>query len=214
MATIKVGLGDVKGFRDLPKGTYFAEISKMTYREKEGNAKGDSIMVQYTVLDEGKELGSTATEFLHLSEKALPRTKRWFDKFGLGDTDEFDVDDDTNDLLEPDLIGTQVIIESYEDKPKPGETEKQIRIKLVSVESEVDSSSADDDDDDEDEEDEKPAPKAKKRTRREEPEEDDEEDEDDEEEDDDDEEEEKPRKKVAARKPAVKAAAKKRRTLR
>ena len=67
------------------------------------------------------------SEWLSLSPKAAFRLKRYFDRFGLGDTENFDVDDDTLELLEPDIVGYQVIFEVKPDGDR-------IRTELVSVE--------------------------------------------------------------------------------
>lgn len=173
MPTIPVNLGDVKGWTDLPVGTYLAQIEKITYRPPREAGKSPQLMVTYKVIDDGPQLGATSSEFLSMSERAMPRLKKWFDKFGLGDVENFDVDDDTDELVDPDLAEVQVIIESYEDKPKPGETLKQIRTRLISVEDELDDvapppkaakkakvevEAEEDDEDEDDEEDEEPAP--------------------------------------------------------
>lgn len=133
MPTIPVNLGDVVAFESLPVGQYLAEIEKVTYREPREEGKFPQLQVLYAVID-GDHVGRKQSEFLSLSPKAAFRLKKWFNKFGLGDVDNLDVDDETNELTEPDVIGARVIFKVYEDKPKPGETEPQMRCELVSYE--------------------------------------------------------------------------------
>lgn len=129
MPTIAVNLGNVEAYDNLPIGSYYGEIDRITYREAREAGKFPQLMVTYVVTD-GDSTGRKSSEFLSLSPKAAFRLKRWFMKFGLGDAENFEVDDETNDLLEPDLIGYAVIFTVRQD----GE---RTRTELVSVESEV-----------------------------------------------------------------------------
>src|SRR5574337_224712 len=113
MPTIAVNLGNVEAYDNLPIGRYYGEIDRITY----GVTDGDST-------------GRKSSEFLSLRPKAAFRLQRWFMKFGLGDAENFEVDDETNDLLEPDLIGYAVIFTVKAD----GE---RFRTELASVETDV-----------------------------------------------------------------------------
>lgn len=126
MPTIAVNLGDVQAFESLPEGSYLGEITKITYREAREAGKFAQMMVTYTVID-GDHLNRIQSEFLSFSPKALFRLKRWFLKFGLGDIPNLDFDDETEELNDPDLYGTQVIFTVTKD----GE---RMRTELVSVE--------------------------------------------------------------------------------
>ena len=134
MPTIAVNLGNVEAFENLPLGSYAGEIDRITYREAREAGKFPQLMVTYVVTD-GESTGRKSSEFLSLSPKAAFRLKRWFLKFGLGDTENFEVDDETNDLLEPDLIGYAVLFTVKQD----GE---RTRTELFSVESELDTAPA------------------------------------------------------------------------
>lgn len=136
MPTIPVNLGNVEAYENLPLGEYLGQISKITYKPPREQGKFPQLMVTYTVID-GELLGRTSNEWLSLSPKAAFRLKKWFAKFGLGDTDDLQVDDDSEELTEPDLVDIQVIFKVHEDKPRPGETEPSIRTSLVSVEDEL-----------------------------------------------------------------------------
>lgn len=136
MPTIPVNLGNVEAYENLPLGEYLGQIDKIVYKEPREAGKFPQLMVTYTVID-GEQLGRKSSEWLSLSPKAAFRLKKWFAKFGLDDTENLDVDDDTNELNDPDLIGYQVIFKVHEDKPRPGETDPSIRTSLVSVEDDV-----------------------------------------------------------------------------
>lgn len=170
MPTIPVNLSNVEAFENLPLGEYLGQIDKIVFKEARSADKFPQFMVTYTVID-GDQLGRKSSEWLSLSPKAAFRLKKWFAKFGLDDTDNLSVGDpdatgdpeDGDELSDPDLAGLQVIFKVYEDKPRPGETEKSIRTALVSVEDELD------------DEEPAPVPKAKKAAPQPEPEEDDDE---------------------------------------
>lgn len=126
MPVVPVNLGDVQAFESLPLGSYLGEITKITYREAKEAGKFPQMMVTYTVID-GDQLNRTGNEFLSFSPKALFRLKRWFMKFGLGDIPELDFGDETDELDQPDLYGSQVIFTVSQD----GE---RTRTELVTVE--------------------------------------------------------------------------------
>lgn len=129
MPTIAVNLGNVEAYDNLPVGSYYGEIDRITYREAREAGKFPQLMVTYLVTD-GDSAGRKSSEFLSLSPKAAFRLKRWFMKFGLGDSEAFEVDDETNDLIEPDLIGYAVLFTVKAD----GE---RFRTELFSVESDI-----------------------------------------------------------------------------
>lgn len=133
MPRIHVGLSDVVAFENLPLGEYLADIEKIELQPTTKEGKFDQLKVTYVVVD-GELLGRKQSEWLSLSPKALFRLKKWFAKFGVPDTDDLEVDDETNLLLEPDLVATRVIFKVYNDRPRPGETEPSVRTALVTVE--------------------------------------------------------------------------------
>ena len=127
---VAVNLGAIEGFESLPIGTYLGQISRMQYREPSTQGKFASIMVTYVVIEEGGNLGRKQSEWLSLSPKALWRMKKWMSKFGLSDLPEFDKNDETGDLIEPDLVDFRVIFKVSAD----GE---RMRTELISVEDDV-----------------------------------------------------------------------------
>lgn len=138
MPSVAVNLGDVKGFSTIPIGEYEGQIDKMEHRPPVAAGKFPQLMVTYVCIEEGDQLGQKTSEFLSLSPKADFRLKKWFDKFGLGDLETYDYDEETMLVTDPDLVGIRVVFKQYEDKPKPGETENQIRTALVTVLDELD----------------------------------------------------------------------------
>jgi hypothetical protein len=136
MPTIPVNLGDVTS-DDLPEGTYLAQVDVHKYNEETGDKKA-SVRMGYEVIEEGDNLGRKASQWLYFSEKAIFRTKKHYAKFGLEDLENFEVADDSDDIIEPDLVGVQVIIESYlETDRRDPNGPKRARIRLVSVEDDM-----------------------------------------------------------------------------
>ena len=132
MPQIAVNLGDVEdSFENLPVGSYLAEISRAKLREATEEGKFDQLMVTYSVID-GELLGKVSTQFLSFSPKADFMMKRFFKAFGLGDLENMDFDDDSLEMLEPDIVGVQVIFKVAADAKAPG----GFRTELVSVEDE------------------------------------------------------------------------------
>ena len=132
MPVIPLDFSSVETFDNLPISKYYGSIDKVELRPATDPSKFDQLMCTYLVTD-GDQLGRKSSEFLSLSPKAAFRLKKWFDTFGLADDLEaLEVDDDTNLLTNPDLVGIDVIFEVYQD-PKLYQGEKQIRTRLVEV---------------------------------------------------------------------------------
>lgn len=132
MPTIPLDFSNVESYDNLPLGKYFGSIDKIELRPAASADKFDQLMAVFLVID-GELTGRKSTEFLSLSPKAAFRLKKWFDMFGLADEmTGLDIDDDTNQLTDPDLVGINVIFEVYED-PKLYQGEKQIRTRLTEV---------------------------------------------------------------------------------
>lgn len=132
MPTIPIDFSGVESFDSLPLGQYEGSIDKVELRPTDDPQKFDQIMATYLVT-EGELVGRKQSEFLSLSPKAAFRLKKWFDKFGLAESlDALDFDDDSNLLLEPDLVAYNVIFRVYEDS-RLYKGEKQIRTELVEV---------------------------------------------------------------------------------
>jgi len=135
MPSINIDLSKIEAFENLPFGSYLGEIAKIQYKEAREAGKFAQIMVTYVVID-GVSITRKQSEWLSLSPKAVYRTKKWFAKFGCGDitlTDE-SFDPDTDELIDPDLIGVKVI---FSVKPD-GE---RVRTELTSVEDDMDGGS-------------------------------------------------------------------------
>jgi hypothetical protein len=130
MPVISVNLGDVQEFTNLDFGTYYGELEKVVLKEATEQGKFDQLRAQYMVLDEGPNLGRRQSEFRSFSPNAMGFMKGWFKKFGLGEIPDLDFDDDTLELMNPDLAGSKVIFEVVADAKAPGGS----RTNLVSVE--------------------------------------------------------------------------------
>jgi len=133
MPVIPVNLADVQGYKDLSEGEYAGQIDKVEWRPAREQGKFPQLMVTYAVID-GDQLGEKSSEFVSLSPNAANRLKKWFAKFGLEDLGDLEVDDETNLLTSPDLVGIRVIFRSRIDgKKKNNPSEDQYRTELVTV---------------------------------------------------------------------------------
>jgi hypothetical protein len=131
--TVPVNLADVSSqFEDLPYDEYEGQIDKVEWRPAREKGKFPQLMVTYTVID-GEQVGRKTSEFLSLSPKADFRLKAWFNKFGLGELETFDYDEDTNQVTEPDLVGIRVVFKVLQDGYKPGTEDPRVRTQLVTV---------------------------------------------------------------------------------
>jgi len=136
---ININLGDVTGWESLPEGSYLGDIKAIIYQEAQEAGKYAQLKVTYTSANDDETAGKDQSQWLSLSPKALGRLKKWFTKFGLGDvaiTDD-SFNDETDELMEPDLTGYRVIFTVFRD-PKPYKGEIQLRTDLVSVEEDAD----------------------------------------------------------------------------
>ncbi|HEY4230924.1 MAG TPA: hypothetical protein VGO79_12205 [Thermoanaerobaculia bacterium] len=130
MPTIAVNLGTVvSSFEDLPFATYLGEIVKITLLPPRQAGKFAQLLISYLVID-GDLVGRRQSQFMSLSPNAMGFVKGFFAKFGLGEIPNLIVDDDSNELTEPDLYGSKVIFRVSQDKKDPERT----RVGLVSVE--------------------------------------------------------------------------------
>lgn len=131
MPVIPLNFDGVQTFDNLPEGRYYGSIDKVEFRAANDPSKSDQLMVTYLVID-GDHTGRKSSEFLSFSPKAVFRMKRWFDKFGLADDlESLDIDDDTNLLMDPDLVGVNVVFRVRKDGQYQGED--RIRTELVEV---------------------------------------------------------------------------------
>lgn len=138
MPTIAVNLGQVEStFSDLPNGSYLGEIEKVVYHGAREAGKFPQLRVQYLVID-GDLTGRRQSQFLSLSPNAAGFLKGFFEKFGLGDAESLDVDDETDELTDPDIVGYRVIFKVGQDRKDPN----RIRTELVSVEDDAAPASA------------------------------------------------------------------------
>lgn len=127
--TIPVNLADVEAYKDLDDGTYLCEIQKVVHQEPKVEGKFPQLRIHYAVID-GEQLGERTTEWVSLSPAAAFRLKQWFMKFGIEDLENLEIDEDSNELIVPDLQGTRVIVKVAPDAKAPGGR----RTQLVSVE--------------------------------------------------------------------------------
>lgn len=118
MPTIPVNLADVEAFESLPEDEYLGQIDSITLQPATEQGKFDQLKVTYAVIEEGEHLGRKQSQWLSLSPKAAFRLKKWFDKFEFGDLENLEVDDETNELIEPDLVGVQVIFKVFKERDK------------------------------------------------------------------------------------------------
>lgn len=212
MTTIKVDFSDVEQQDHSPikSGKYDVVIEDIEVRQAEG--KEHPYLNFKLMITDGEYEGRYLYAIGSTSPKAVWRLQEIFQSFGLEDDEyELEVDDDTNQLLSPDLIGEAAVAtvrnQLYDGRPQPrvvslvgGEGAPPKKKKPAKAKP------ADEDEEDEEEE-EKPARRVVKKKPAAKAAKDEDEEEDEEEEDEEEEEEEKPAKRVV-KKPAVKAKAK------
>lgn len=131
MPNIPLDFSNVEAYDNLPLGRYMGSIDKLELRPASDPSKFDQIMATYLVID-GELTGRKSSEFLSLSPRAAFRLKKWFDKFGLAEIQGLDFDDESNLLVDPDLVGVNIEFRVYEDA-KLYQGEKQIRTELLEV---------------------------------------------------------------------------------
>ncbi len=130
MPTIAVNLGAVvSSFSDLPFGSYLGEIARIKLLPPRQAGKFAQLIVTYLVID-GDHTGQRQSQFLSLSPNAMGFVKDFFTKFGLGEIPELVIDDDSEELTDPDLYGSKVIFKVAQDAKDKDRT----RVSLVSVE--------------------------------------------------------------------------------
>lgn len=110
MPRITVDFSDVEDFEALPKGDYQAVIAKAEYRDfPEEPDRHPYINLEMDVSD-GEAKGRKLWSILSFSPKALWRMKQVFENLGIYmDELDIDVDEDTNAVLSPELVGLPVI---------------------------------------------------------------------------------------------------------
>lgn len=113
MPRITVDFSDVQEFEVLPKGEYAAVIAKAEWREPQDSDKYPYINLEFDVKDvvnvgEDVDLGNGRKlwAILSTSPKALWRMKQVFENLGIYMEElDIDVDDETNAVLSPELVG-------------------------------------------------------------------------------------------------------------
>lgn len=130
MPTIAVNLGAVvSSFSDLPVGSYLGEIARIKLLPPRQTGKYAQLIISYLVID-GDHTGQRQSQFLSLSPNAMGFVKDFFSKFGLGEIPELVIDDDSEELTDPDLYGSKVIFKVALD----AKDRERTRVSLVSVE--------------------------------------------------------------------------------
>ncbi len=130
MPTIAVNLGAVvSSFSDLPFGSYLGEITKIKLLPPRQAGKFAQLLISYVVID-GDLLNRRQSQFMSLSPNAMGFVKDFFEKFGLGEIPDLIIDDDSEELTDPDLVGAKVIFKVAPDSKDASRT----RVSLTSVE--------------------------------------------------------------------------------
>ena len=161
----------VEDMSPLDAGRYRAQIEKMTFRPAPTDDKSDQISVQYIVTEDGDYLGRKAWTNLYLSAKALFRVKAWFNSMGLdGDEIAYDYDEETLEILEPDLVGVDVEITVKNELYQGEKQAKVVAVERVAPPKRLKKAKPapepEPEEDDEEEEEEEEAPPPKRTARR------------------------------------------------
>lgn len=119
MAKVKVDFSDVESFEPVEDGEYPVVIEEAEMRESQSS---DYPYINLKLrISEGEHEGRFLWTMCSLHPKALWRTKETFENLGIVDEElDIEVDDDTNMVLEPELVGLPAIAvattETYEGK--------------------------------------------------------------------------------------------------
>lgn len=122
MARVNVDFSEIESFEAIPEGEYPVVIEEVEYVEPASEDKYPYLNVEMTVTG-GEYDGRKLWTIWSFSPKALWRMKQVFENLELPiDEVEFEVDDDTNLVTEPELVGLPAIavvtIEPYEGKDR------------------------------------------------------------------------------------------------
>lgn len=119
---VNVDFSDVQDFEAFEPGEYPVIIEQVEYVEPASEDKYPYLNVQLEI-SEGEFEGRKLWTILSFSPKALWRMKQVFENLGLPiDEVEFEVDEDTNMVIDPELAGMPAIavvtVEKYENKDR------------------------------------------------------------------------------------------------
>ncbi len=122
MVKVAVDFSEVESFEAIEEGEYPVVIEQVEYVEPASEDKYPYLNVQLEI-SEGEHEGRKLWTILSFSPKALWRMKEVFENLGLPvDEVEFEVDEDTNYVTEPELVGIPclavVSIEPYDGKDR------------------------------------------------------------------------------------------------
>jgi hypothetical protein len=122
MVKVNVDFSDVESFEAIPEGEYPVIINEVTYVEPASDDKYPYLNVELEIT-EGEHEGRKLWTIWSFSPKALWRMKQVFENLGLPvDEVEFEVDEDTDAVTDPELVGLPAIavvtIEPYEGKDR------------------------------------------------------------------------------------------------
>jgi hypothetical protein len=93
--------------------SYFGRIANITYMEPPtpiGQPRKFPVLrvdVTHEPLPDSHK--AVSVQILPLAPNAIAGVKRWFSMFGMGEIPNFDIDDATDVLIDPDLTGTPVM---------------------------------------------------------------------------------------------------------
>jgi len=122
MAKVNVDFSDVESFEAIEDGEYPVVIEQVEYVEPASEDKYPYLNVTLEI-SEGEHEGRKLWTIWSFSPKALWRMKQVFENLGLPiDEVEFEVDEDTNYVTDPEIVGLPAIAvvttESYEGKDR------------------------------------------------------------------------------------------------
>lgn len=122
MVKVTVDFSEVEEFSAVPKGEYPMVFEELEYVEPASEDKYPYINVKASIT-EGEYDGRNVWGIWSFSPKALWRMKQAFENLGLPlDEVEFEVDEDTNLVTDPELVGMPFVgvveVEKYEGKDR------------------------------------------------------------------------------------------------
>lgn len=130
MAKINVDFSQIPD-NNMPEGGYEAEITGVemrTGKENNGQPGNPYLNWEFTITD-GDYTGRKVWMVTGLTEKSLWKLKETFEALGIeGDALDIEIDDDTNAMTEPEVIGIPVLVEVVQESYQGRTTSKASKI--------------------------------------------------------------------------------------
>ncbi len=127
MPSINIDFSEVAGgFEALPPGEYAVVVDKVELRESQ-SSENPYFNWELTVTEDGEHKTRKLWFMTSFAPKALWRMKETFENLGIyQDTMNFNIDEETNALLEPEVVGLPAVAVVVQE-PYQGRTTNKVK---------------------------------------------------------------------------------------